>query len=177
MSVTKQSDEQQIEPVENEVVVSPVADEPPVPEAEQQPQAEIVSPAPEPETLPPAPFGLHRSWLRFAYICEFWIAMISIFVIWSEVGGQGHLDLMPWYTKLGCSIALAWCIVRMSSASVEHARAWNKSTWLWFVAILLIASLMTGITYWYHLHEVPDQIDSDENTANSMVVLRVSQGL
>ena len=100
--------------------------------------------------------------------------MIAVFAVWSEVGGQGHLDLMPWYTKLGCSVALAWCAVRATAASMENARAWNRSTRLWFLAIVLIGAFMTGITYWYHLHEVPDQMDSDENTANSVVVMRVS---
>ncbi len=177
MSVTNQSEEQQ---VEHEAIVSPEVSEPlepapePVADAEPATPADIVPATPEPETLPPAPFGLHRSWLRFAYICQFWIAMIAVFVVWSEVGGQGHLDLMPWYTKLGCSVALAWCIVRATAASMEHARGWNRSTRLWFLTILLLTAIMTGITYWYHLHEVPDQNDGDENTANSVVVMRVS---
>jgi len=38
--------------------------------------------------------------LRLAYATQFLIALIAVFVLWSEVGGQVHLDLMPWYFKL-----------------------------------------------------------------------------
>jgi len=38
--------------------------------------------------------------LRLAYATQFVIALIAVFVLWSEVGGQVHLDLMPWYFKL-----------------------------------------------------------------------------
>ena len=39
--------------------------------------------------------------LRLAYVSEFLLALLAILSLWSEVGGQGPLDLMPWYTKLG----------------------------------------------------------------------------
>jgi hypothetical protein len=48
--------------------------------------------------MPPA---LHR----LAYVAEFLLALIAIWTLWSQVGGQGHLDLMPWYDKLGLSVA------------------------------------------------------------------------
>jgi hypothetical protein len=33
--------------------------------------------------------------LRLAYTTLYLIAIIAVFVVWSQVGGQGHLDLMP----------------------------------------------------------------------------------
>ena len=50
-------------------------------------------------------------WVRLAYVVEFLLALIAVGLLWSEVGGQGHLDLMPWYQKLVLTVALAWVIV------------------------------------------------------------------
>jgi hypothetical protein len=63
---------------------------------------------------PPSP-----SWLRLAYSFEFLLAMLTIFTLWSEIGGQGHLDLMPWYIKLGCGLATAWCTIRFTAGLVD----------------------------------------------------------
>lgn len=157
-------------------------------QAEDQRSDEILAPASAPVELEPepppalpveesaAPFGLNRGWLRLAYIFEFWIVMMAIFTIWSQVGGQGHLDLLPWYTKLACAVGFAWCTVRMTVASVENQRAWNPATLRWFLAVLAISVLMTGITYWYHLHEVPDEQDTDENTATSVRAIQPEGG-
>ena len=100
-----------------------------------------------------------------AYAFEFWIALLVIFTVWSQVGGQGHLDLIAWYIKLACALSLAWSAVRMTSGMVENARVWNRATVRWFVAVVSISMLIVGITYWYHLHEVPDEPDTDENSA------------
>ena len=40
-------------------------------------------------------------WSRLAFVTEFLVALVAILELWSQVGGQSHLDLMPWYTKLG----------------------------------------------------------------------------
>ena len=44
--------------------------------------------------------------LRLAYTTQFLIALIAVFVLWSQVGGQSHIDLMPWYFKLGLGVLL-----------------------------------------------------------------------
>jgi magnesium-transporting ATPase (P-type) len=103
-----------------------------------------------------------------AYVFEFWIALIAIFTVWSQVGGQGHLDLIAWFIKLPCVLALAWSAVRMTSAMVENPRAWNRGTVKWFLAVLALCLLAIGITYWYHLHEVPDEPDTDQNSATTV---------
>ena len=109
-----------------------------------------------------------RSWLRLAYAFEFWIALLAIFTVWSQVGGQAHLDLIAWYLKLACAVALAWSGVRMTSAMVENPKAWNRRAARWFLGILALSTLIAGITYWYHLHEVLDEPDTDENSATTV---------
>ena len=108
------------------------------------------------------------SWLRLAYAFEFLIALIAVLAVWSEVGGQGHLDLLPWYAKLGCVLALSWCCVRFTAGLVEQPKTWNRRTIAWLAGILLVSIAMAGITYYYHLHEVPDEPDTDDTTATSV---------
>ena len=98
--------------------------------------------------------------LRLAYVFEFLLALLAILSLWSEVGGQGHLDLMPWYTKLGLIAGLALAIVMGTASAVSHERAWNAKTVACGLAALLIACGMAAATYYYHLHE------NDEDTAS-----------
>ena len=125
-----------------------------------------IEPAPEEAAAAPAWTG--PSWLRLAYVFEFWIALIAIFTLWSQVGGQGHLDLLPWYTKLACALLLATCCIRFTAAMVERPKAWNRRSGAWLAGIILVVVTMGGITYYYHLHEVPDESDTDETTATAV---------
>jgi hypothetical protein len=120
-----------------------------------------------PEEIPqPAP--ARPNWLRLAYSVEFLLALLAILTLWSEVGGQGHLDMMPWYTKLLCVLASAWCCVRLSAGMVEHPRAWNRRTLAWLAGLVVMSIVMAGITFYYHLHEESDQPDSDDTTTAAM---------
>jgi hypothetical protein len=112
-------------------------------------------------------------WLRLAYAVEFLVALIAILSVWSEVGGQGHLDLMPWYIKLACILGLAWCSVRFTAGLVEQNKVWTRRTIAWFAGILLFGIAMGGITYYYHLHEEPED-DDEDTTAASVHLLRKS---
>jgi hypothetical protein len=128
------------------------------------------SPAPAP--VAPSPLNassLNPSWLRLAYALEFLIALIAIISMWSEIGGEGHLDLMPWYTKLGCIVGLAWCCVRFTAGIVEQQKVWTRRTVGWFAGILLFCVVMGGITYYYHLHEQQDDDDDDTSAATASV--------
>lgn len=155
MDVTEQAEEQS---AEAEVLTG-------APAVIQAPAGVIPAPIvhPPPPPLPPPPMP-HRTWLRLAYVVEFWIALIAIFIVWSQVGGQAHLDLMAWYFKLICGVAMALSAVGMTRAMVEKQRAWNAAAFMWLLAILVLATLMSYITYWYHLHEQDDQ-QTDDNTA------------
>src|SRR5215470_14362492 len=55
--------------------------------------------------------------LRLAYITLFLIALFTVFTLWSQVGGQGHLDLVPWFLKLVLGVSAAFAIVRAASAA------------------------------------------------------------
>jgi hypothetical protein len=101
------------------------------------------------------------SFSRLAYICEFLLALLAITVVWGQVGGQGHLDLMPWYDKLVLTVALALATVLGTVAAVSHERAWNGSAIACLVIVILIACAMGAVTYYYHLHEEDGDSDSD----------------
>jgi len=75
--------------------------------------------------------------LRLAYATQFLIAVIAIYVLWSQVGGQSHLDLMPWYVKLGLGAGAALAVVKATDAAVSQEHAWNGRTLKWF-GILLV---------------------------------------
>lgn len=85
--------------------------------------------------------------------------------LWSQCGGQYHLDLMPWYWKLTVPVAAAYAFTRLtmnwaSSAPVKRTIA------IWLLAL---AALIVGagtLTYYYHLYEPQD---GDENTDETTV--------
>lgn len=116
------------------------------------------------------------SWLRLAYSFEFLLALIAVYQLWSEIGGQGHLDMMTWYTKLLCGLAMAWCTVRFTAGLVEEERAWNSRSRRWLAGLAATGLVMGGITLYYHLHEDSDQPDGDDATETSVRVALPSIG-
>ncbi|HEY6389635.1 MAG TPA: hypothetical protein VIX89_00060 [Bryobacteraceae bacterium] len=133
----------------------------------EEAKTEELAPEPAAEAVPAweAP-----SWMRFAYAVEFLLALIAIVILWSEVGGQGHMDLLPWYSKLSCVLALAWCCVRFTAGLVEQPQSWNRRSVGWFAGIILVSITMAGITFYYHLHEVPVETDSEDTTSASIAI-------
>jgi len=95
-------------------------------------------------------------------MAEFLLALLAILELWSQVGGQGHLDLMPWYTKLGLILGLALTAVAGTISAVSHDRAWNAKTIACLLLALMIAGGMAGVTYYYHVHENDDSDSTDE---------------
>jgi hypothetical protein len=114
----------------------------------------------------PAPQWTGPAWQRLAYAVEFLVALVAILNVWSEIGGQGHLDLMPWHIKLVCILGLAWCCVRFTASIVEQSKVWTGRTVAWFAGILLFGVAMGAITYYYHLHEEPQDDDEDTTAAS-----------
>jgi len=98
---------------------------------------------------------------RFAYVCEFLIALVAIFTAWSEVGGQAALDLMHWGWKLGFSFALAVAIVAYTAAIQASASVWTMRSVRWLAAIAVLVFATGIVTYYYALQE--DTGDSDES--------------
>jgi len=111
--------------------------------------------------------------LRLAYMAEFLLAIVAILELWSQAGGQGHLDLMPWYTKFLLTVGLALVTVAGTAAAVAHERAWNAKTMTCVLLAVMLAGGMAAATYYYHLHENDDNDNADEDgVTNSRVMVR-----
>jgi hypothetical protein len=105
--------------------------------------------------------------LRLAYACEFLLALVAIYTAWSEIGGQGALDLMHWGWKLGFGVALACAFVGLTAALVSEEPWLSMRGARWMAAILALLVGMSTVTYYYSLEE--DNNDSDDNSTISLV--------
>src|SRR4051812_281741 len=107
--------------------------------------------------------------LRLAYVTQLMIALIAVFVLWAQVGGQGHLDLMPWYLKLGLGGGAAIAVVRATMCAVSGATAWNGGTLKW-VGILVALLIGCGLSsYYFHIYGESEE-EQDEETVTSQLL-------
>jgi hypothetical protein len=102
--------------------------------------------------------------LRLAYATLFLIALIAVFVLWSQVGGQSHLDYMAWPWKLLLGGGAAFATVKATAASVAGERAWNGKTLRWLGILLLLLVACGLASYYVHLYVEPDD-DQQDNSA------------
>jgi hypothetical protein len=103
--------------------------------------------------------------LRLAYATEFLIAVLAVYERWSQVGGQSHLDVMPWYVKLGLGAGAALAVVKATHAAVSQERAWNGGTLKW-IGILLALLVGCGLaSYYSHLYLEDNGDDQPENNS------------
>ena len=110
--------------------------------------------------------------LRLAYATQFLIAAIAVYELWSQVGGQSHLDVMPWYVKLGLGAGAALAVVKATHAAVSQDRAWNGRTLKWF-GILLVLLIGCGLASYYchlYLEDNGDEDSGGDNTAVGWVI-------
>jgi len=106
--------------------------------------------------------------LRLAYATQFLIATIAVYVLWSQVGGQSHLDLMPWHIKLLLGVGAALATVKATAAAVSHEHAWNGGTLKW-LGILLVLLLGCGLaSYYAHLYLEEDDNGDRQDAAPSI---------
>jgi hypothetical protein len=116
---------------------------------------------------------MHNRLLRPLLIVEFLIAIEAIFTIWSEVGGQYHLDLMFWPWKLGLGIASAGLIVAIT-ANLARNEGQITGRALMFCSFLIAILIVAGVvTYYYHVNEPTDQ-DEDQDDEPPKISLLVS---
>ena len=109
--------------------------------------------------------------LRLAYATQFLIAVMAVFALWSQVGGQGHLDLMPWYVKLGFGSGAAFAVVKATAAAVAADQPWNGRTLKW-LGILLALLIGCGVaTYYVHMYDESDEEDDQQNTAAAVATV------
>ncbi|HVN06276.1 MAG TPA: hypothetical protein VMT86_17765 [Bryobacteraceae bacterium] len=104
--------------------------------------------------------------LRLFYAIEFLIALIATFTAWSQVGGQGHLDLMAWYWKLGLGVAISYATVKATAAAVGGQRTWNSRTLRWISIIVALGLICGAVTYYYHITEPPPDDEQDSAPAS-----------
>jgi hypothetical protein len=107
--------------------------------------------------------------LRLVYAFEFLIALVAIFTVWSEVGGQAALDLMHWAWKLGLSLALALSFVLYTVAVVSDDSLWTIRSARWLALIIVIVLGMGAVTYYYAMEA--ETGESDESGTISRVHL------
>jgi glucan phosphoethanolaminetransferase (alkaline phosphatase superfamily) len=87
--------------------------------------------------------------LRLVYAFEFLIALVAIFTVWSEVGGQAALDLMHWAWKLGLSLGMALAFVLYTAALVADESLWTVRSARWLALMFVIFLGMGVVTYYY----------------------------
>lgn len=104
--------------------------------------------------------------LRLAYTTLFLLALLAVFEVWGDVGGQQHLDLMPWFLKLGLGVGVAYATVKVAAAAASSKQAWNGATLRWS-GILLILIIACGLAS-YYVHVYGEE-DDDEDTADASV--------
>ena len=106
--------------------------------------------------------------LRLAYATQFLIALIAVFVLWSQVGGQSHLDALPWFVKLSLGAGAAFATVKATAEAVSRDRAWNGGTIKW-CAILLLLLLGCGMASHYsHVYLESDEPAEDETQTSAV---------
>ena len=108
---------------------------------------------------------------RMIYVAGFLLAVIAISVLWSQVGGQGHLELMPWYWKLVLIGGLGLATVRASVSAAMHERAWNNGTLVWVLVAILLMGAMAAATYYAHTNEDEEDSEDGQGVAIHQVML------
>jgi hypothetical protein len=114
--------------------------------------------------------------IRLLYIFEFLVALIAVFTLWSPVGGQGHLDMMAWWWKLGLGAGTAFAVVKLTAAAVESEDPWHTRSVRWFLLMLALLGGCAAVTYYYHVNEPPeeDQEEDTEPTITGVLMPRLS---
>jgi hypothetical protein len=101
---------------------------------------------------------------RFAYICEFLLALTTIFTVWPEIGGVAALELMHWGFKLGFGVALACGFVALTRTVVHSERLITWASIGWLAALIILAIGMGVVTYYYTLQEESGDLDEPSAT-------------
>jgi len=110
--------------------------------------------------------------VRLAYIALFLIAIIAVYTLWGQVGGQGHLDLVPWYIKLVLGAAASLSIVRAAASAVKADNGWNGQTVKWVGLVLAVLFLCGMASFYAHnnLEDTGDEDDGSDTTVSSALV-------
>jgi hypothetical protein len=107
--------------------------------------------------------GMTAKLFRLVWVCEFLLAMIAIFIVWPEIGGESALEAMHWAWKLGFGTALALATVAFTVEISAQDAFWSMRSARWLAAIITLIAGMAVVTYYYSLEESTN--DSDETNA------------
>jgi len=91
--------------------------------------------------------------LRIVYLVEFLIALVAVYTLWSQVGGQSHLDLIEWHWKLVLGVGLSLAVVLATASAFDAEKALNRASVAWSFIALILMLAMGSLTYYHHLHE------------------------
>jgi hypothetical protein len=140
----------------------------------RQAEHEPATPMPDPlaadadVSAPAAPVPL--AWNRFAIAAEFLVSLLTITVVWSTLGGQGHIDLMPWYVKVGLPLMFSIAVCRATLSSMRSPMAFPPGAVIWILLALISAGAMGLVTYYYHLQEELLQPEPDGESLTSISI-------
>jgi hypothetical protein len=109
---------------------------------------------------------MNDSWRRFALVCEFLLANIAVFTLWSQVGGQGHLDLLGWYWKLLLGAGLSGAIVGLTRSLMRADKLLGRGTLAWSLLTLALAAAIAAVTIYCHLQEANEESGEPGSTAS-----------
>src|SRR4051812_32263321 len=107
--------------------------------------------------------------LRLAYIAVFLLSVIAVFTLWGQVGGQTHLDLVPWSLKLALGTGAAYSITRASVGAVKGEHGWNGQSLKW-TGLALATLFLCGMASLYvhnNLEDTGDEQDQGDATVSS----------
>ena len=97
---------------------------------------------------------------RILYVIEFLIALPALFFVWSQTGGQSHLNLIPWYWQFSLVALLAVTVVKATEGAYEGESGWNAHSVRWMVMAIFVAIAMGVLTYYHHLNEPVEEEES-----------------
>jgi hypothetical protein len=112
---------------------------------------------------------MRNSLLRPFLILEFLVAIDAVYTLWSEVGGQVHLDLMFWPWKLVLGVGAAALITLITGQLARNDGRLTRRA-LMFCSLLIALVLTAGVvTYYYHLNEPTEQDDDSDEDAPAQI--------
>ncbi len=111
--------------------------------------------------------------LPVLYALEFLIALIAVYTVWGQVGGQNHLDYMAWYWKAGIGFAMAAAVIRLTVAITSDSPHARRRITLWTLVLFGLAICAGLVTYYYHLNEPAD--DEEDAPATVTPTARIAR--
>ncbi len=107
--------------------------------------------------------------IRPLLVFEFLLAIQVWLTLWSQVGGQYHMDLMFWPWKLGLTVAAAGLVTAITAELFRSSDSFSRRA-IVYAGLLVAVTFTAGIvTYYYHMNEPAD--DQDDNNTPTVTSL------